>query len=267
MVSVSLAITTFHQEDIMLEERTLDRVMFAETLESSWPERGRRGWTTLTSFGLQAMVAGTLLLLPLLRPTGLPSFHQISTPISLGQPLGDTSIRRARASAGPAATHETGIIFMRSTRPEVSQPTSGDDGPLPGTGSGPYIPGPLGSGDPHGLGFVSGGTQPVLPVAPPATVTPVVRLSHMSEGDLIHKVLPAYPALARSARIQGVVVLQAMIGKQGSIENLRVVTGHPMLTSAAIDAVRQWRYRPYILNNEPVEVETQITVNFSLAGN
>jgi len=62
-------------------------------------------------------------------------------------------------------------------------------------------------------------------------------------------------------------VLQAVISKQGTIENLRVLTGHPILVPAAIEAVRQWRYRPYILNNEPVEVETQITVNFSLTGN
>jgi protein TonB len=89
----------------------------------------------------------------------------------------------------------------------------------------------------------------------------------MSEGDLIHKVLPVYPPLARSVRIQGQVVLQAVISKQGAIENLRLLTGHPMLVPAAIEAVRQWRYRSYVLNNEPVEVETQITVNFSLAGN
>jgi protein TonB len=89
----------------------------------------------------------------------------------------------------------------------------------------------------------------------------------MSEGDLVHKVLPTYPPLARSARIQGQVLLQAVISKQGVIENLRVLSGHPMLVQAAIDAVRQWRYRPYVLNNEPVEVETQVTVNFSLAGN
>jgi len=89
----------------------------------------------------------------------------------------------------------------------------------------------------------------------------------MSEGDLVHKVLPIYPPLARTARIQGQVVLQAVISKQGMIENLRLLTGHPMLVPAAIEAVRQWRYRPYVLNNEPVEVETQITVNFSLAGN
>ncbi len=88
----------------------------------------------------------------------------------------------------------------------------------------------------------------------------------MNAGDLIRKVQPEYPALARSARIQGAVVLQAVISKQGMIENLRVLTGHPMLVPAAIDAVRQWRYRPYILNGEPVEVETQVTVNFSLGG-
>jgi len=89
----------------------------------------------------------------------------------------------------------------------------------------------------------------------------------MSEGDLVKKVLPVYPALARSARIQGTVVLQARISKQGTIENLHLLSGHPMLAPAAIEAVRQWGYRPYILNGEPVEVDTQITVNFSLAGN
>ena len=89
----------------------------------------------------------------------------------------------------------------------------------------------------------------------------------MSEGDLIRKVQPTYPPLARAARIQGTVVLQAVISKEGGIENLRVLAGHPMLVPAAIEAVRQWRYRPYILNNEPVEVETQITVNFALGGN
>lgn len=94
-----------------------------------------------------------------------------------------------------------------------------------------------------------------------------MRLSHIDEGNLIRKVQPIYPALARSARIQGVVALQATISKEGTIKNLRVLSGHPMLTAAAIDAVRQWRYRPYVLNGAPVEVETQITVNFSLAGN
>jgi protein TonB len=88
----------------------------------------------------------------------------------------------------------------------------------------------------------------------------------MREGDLIYQVKPEYPALARSARIQGSVVLQAVISRQGTIESLRVLAGHPLLVRAAIAAVIQWRYRAYVLNNEPVEVETQITVNFSLSG-
>ena len=88
----------------------------------------------------------------------------------------------------------------------------------------------------------------------------------MMEGNLVHKVQPAYPPLARAARIQGPVVLRAIISKAGTIENLQVLSGHPLLVPAAIDAVRQWRYRPYNLNGEPVEVETQVTVNFILSG-
>ena len=86
------------------------------------------------------------------------------------------------------------------------------------------------------------------------------------EANLVHRVQPAYPPLARAARIQGPVVLQAVISKSGTIENLQVLNGHPMLVRSALDAVRQWRYRPYFLNGEPVEVETQITVNFILSG-
>ena len=89
----------------------------------------------------------------------------------------------------------------------------------------------------------------------------------MLEGSLIRRVQPSYPALARSARIQGPVVLFAVISKAGTIDNLRVLSGHPLLVPAAIEAVRQWRYHPYILNSEPIEVETQITVNFLLSGN
>jgi protein TonB len=78
-------------------------------------------------------------------------------------------------------------------------------------------------------------------------------------------VQPEYPAIARSAGIQGSVLLQAVISKNGTIENLRVVSGHPFLVKAAVAAVMRWRYRPYFLNGEPIEVETQITVNFTLS--
>jgi periplasmic protein TonB len=88
----------------------------------------------------------------------------------------------------------------------------------------------------------------------------------MMEGNLAYRVQPVYPPLARQARIQGSVVLRAVIDRDGKIKNLQVVGGHPLLVQAAMDAVRQWRYRPYILNELPIEVETQITVNFSLGG-
>jgi protein TonB len=86
----------------------------------------------------------------------------------------------------------------------------------------------------------------------------------MMEGSLIRRVQPVYPVPAKIAHVQGPVVLAAVISKAGGIENLHVLSGHPLLVPAAIDAVKQWRYRPYILNNEPLEVETQITVNFIL---
>ena len=94
-----------------------------------------------------------------------------------------------------------------------------------------------------------------------------VRVSPgVAQGLLIREVKPEYPSLARQARIQGSVILQALIGKDGSVQNLRVISGHPMLVQAAMEAVKQWRYKPYYLNGEPVEVETQVNVNFTLLG-
>jgi len=159
------------------------------------------------------------------------------------------------------------IVFTTPSQIPRGIPAEGTDA-LPQVGTvGPAIPG-TGTGDPNGvMHLFESSSRPILPIArPPAPVAPI-RVSRMSEGNLIRKVQPAYPALARTARIQGAVVLQAVISKQGAIENLKVLAGHPMLVSAAIEAVSQWRYRPYILNSEPVEVETQITVNFSLTGN
>lgn len=243
--------------------------MFENTISSSWDERSRRGVTTLTSFGLQALVVALLLAVPLLRPQGLPLFRQLSAPVSLGQPLESPPAPRMRGAANPVVPNtDQAIILQQPSRIPTTVHSAGDDA-APSVGlSGPDISAV--AGGPGGAGGVFNSVglsaHPIVPAAPPAIPHPV-HVSHMSEGDLVRKVLPIYPALARSARIQGTVVLQAMISKQGTIENLRLLSGHPLLAPAAIDAVRQWRYRPYILNNEPVEVETQITVNFSLAGN
>src|SRR5207237_4911640 len=101
----------------------------------------------------------------------------------------------------------------------------------------------------------------------PAGPTPAIRLrlSYLEPGQLLSSPQPQYPALARQAGIQGRVVLTAIIGRSGEIETLLVKSGQPLLARAAEAAVKQWRYRPYILNGEAVEVETQIIVDFSLA--
>ncbi|MFZ0138032.1 MAG: energy transducer TonB [Candidatus Sulfotelmatobacter sp.] len=85
-------------------------------------------------------------------------------------------------------------------------------------------------------------------------------------SQIITKVPPIYPPLARQARIQGTVVLRVRINKTGDVENLQLVSGHPMLAPAAIEAVKQWKYKPYLLNGDAVEVATTVTVNFTLSG-
>jgi protein TonB len=106
------------------------------------------------------------------------------------------------------------------------------------------------------------------PVAPPANIQtkPMPVSKGVIEGLLVHKITPVYPKIAIIAHQQGTVLLHAIIGRDGTIQNLQVISGPPLLIQAALDAVQRWRYRPYLLNNEPVEVETQITVNFTLGG-
>jgi len=90
--------------------------------------------------------------------------------------------------------------------------------------------------------------------------------TEISQALLTRKVVPVYPPLARQAHVQGEVVVDADISKDGAVETLRTLSGHPLLVPAAIDAVKQWHYKPYLLNGEPIPVETQITVNFTLTG-
>jgi protein TonB len=151
--------------------------------------------------------------------------------------------------------------------PEKVQMIKEDEAPPPVMSAG--VVGGVPGGIPGGqMGGVIGGIISSAPVAVPKVATPQrVRVSQgVTQGLLIRKIQPNYPPLARQARIQGSVLLQAEISKDGTIENLHLISGHPMLAPAAIEAVKQWKYKPYILNGEPVEVETQITVNFTLSG-
>jgi periplasmic protein TonB len=140
--------------------------------------------------------------------------------------------------------------------------------PMPATGAG--VIGGIG-GVPGGqiagvIGSIVNSTSSLAAVPKFVPPTPQrVRISQgVTKGLLIQKIEPAYPPLARAARVQGEVVLSALIDSNGQITNLQLISGHPMLVPAAISAVKQWRYKPYLLNGQPVEVETTITVIFSL---
>jgi protein TonB len=109
------------------------------------------------------------------------------------------------------------------------------------------------------------GPPPLPPPSPPVMkIDPIRQGGLVQAANLIYRVNPAYPPLARAARVQGIVVVEAVISREGLIESLRVVSGHPLLSQAALDAVRQWKYRPTMLNGEPVEVITTVRVTFTL---
>jgi TonB family protein len=102
-----------------------------------------------------------------------------------------------------------------------------------------------------------------IPTVQPNLAQKVTVSSGVAQGLLVHQVTPRYPTQARVAHVQGTVILQALIGKDGSVQNLRALSGPPLLTQAAVDAVKQWRYKPYYLDGQPVEAETQINVKFT----
>lgn len=266
--------TGFGQEMVghgILREETFGADMFTGSLlQASADQRMRRSWTTVSSFGLQALAMGLLLLLPLVRPGGIPLLHRLATPVSLGQPVPDAPPMHARTgSATPSPSNLLNDLqnsrVMEPTRIPIGvTPIAEDAPPQPFGALGTGTATGAGSGVPNGISSLGGtGTSPVL-AKPPAPSHPI-RVSHMSPGSLLYQPQPVYPPLARTARVEGPVVLAALISKDGTIENLRVLAGHPMLVRSAVEAVSKWRYRPYILNSEPVEVETQITVNFLLA--
>ena len=149
-----------------------------------------------------------------------------------------------------------------------------DDLPPPMSGGGVQggIPGGVPGGAAGGLiGGIIGSVPSMAPPPPkveaPKAATPQrIRVGgNVQAANLIKKVTPAYPPLAKQARIQGTVRFNAVIGKDGAIQNLTLVSGHPLLVPSATDAVKQWIYKPTLLKGDPVDVITQIDVNFTLS--
>jgi protein TonB len=232
------------------------------TLESTWDESARRGRAALASFAMQALGLSLLLAIPLLTIQGPPKLHWFDEPTLVppsasAPPTHGQQLSRSSNLSGEHLLHlptTPGMIAQLNEQPVASPPDVSNLGAEGGTGV-------------RGCGvFNSIGNSVDIASPPPPAPMPPLKVSHWAEGNLIYRVQPTYPPLARQARIQGPVELQAIISKTGTIENLVVVRGHPMLATAAVEAVRQWRYRPYLLNSEPIEVETEITVNFVLSG-
>jgi protein TonB len=136
---------------------------------------------------------------------------------------------------------------------------AGKEAPPPSSGFGPAGVDGLGASS----GVFSGQSGPKVKIAAPQKVT---ISAGVAVGLLVQKTNPVYPTIAKTARVSGTVVIQATISKTGTIQNLHVVSGPTMLRQAALDAVKTWRYRPYLLSGEPVEVETTVNVIFALGG-
>ncbi|MBZ5655224.1 MAG: TonB family protein [Acidobacteriia bacterium] len=244
--------------------------MFEDSLiESGNKLKTKRGMTTVLSFALQMFLLGILILIPLIYTDALPK-QQLMTFLVAPPPPPPPPPPPAAAVVKVVRQIQSELIngqLRTPTKiPEKIQMIKEEDAPPPMMGSGVVggVPGGVPGGSMGGvIGGIIGSTAAVPKIATPQRV----RVSSgVSTGLLIKKVTPNYPPLARQARIQGQVVLQAEISKEGTIQNLQLISGHPMLAPAAIEAVKQWRYKPYLLNGEPVAVETQVMVNFSLSG-
>ena len=246
-------------------------MMFQDSLiESGGRLKTKRLWTTMFSVAMQAFLIGIMILVPLIYTEALHKAQLMTFLVAPPPPPPPPPPPAAPVQAVKIVQTdiENGQLRTPTKIPQKVAMIKEEDAPPPVSNMGGVVGGVPG-GVPGGqMGGVIGGILSSSSLTAPRIATPQrVRLSQgVTEGNLLNKVTPLYPDIAKRARIQGVVVLQAVISKQGTIENLRVVSGHPMLTQSALDAVRQWRYRPYLLNGEPVEVETQITVNFNLSG-
>jgi protein TonB len=245
--------------------------MFEDSLiESGGKLSTKRGGTTTVAFLFQIALIGVLVLIPLLFTEALPKAQFLATLVAPPPPPPPPP-PPAAAPVHVVKVVQTDIVngaLRTPTKiPEKIQMIKEDEAPPPMMSAGVVggVPGGVPGGQMGGVlgSIISSTSAPVPHVATPQRV----RVSQgVTSGLLLRRVNPTYPALARTARIQGKVLLQAQISKSGDIQNLTVISGHPMLIQSALEAVKQWKYRPYYLNGEPVEVDTTIEVNFTLSG-
>jgi protein TonB len=236
--------------------------MFEELLVSNpYATKTNKRWTVLVSFAFQATFLAILLVIPLIYTEALPKAMLatllVAPPPPPPPPPPPAQVQVVRKTqvhlmdAGklmaPKAIPKNITIIKEEADPDMG--ASG--GVLGGVAGG-------------SMGGVIGGVIGGMP-APPKPVQSRIKVGgNVTAARIVNRTAPLYPALARQTRISGTVRLHAIIAKDGTVQQLEVLSGHPLLVQAALDAVRQWRYQPTLLNGEPVEVDTTVDVIFSL---
>jgi protein TonB len=234
--------------------------MFAETLLESSTGRKRKRWPMATAFTAQTIIAAALIIVPLLSTGVIP----LSARMQIVAPIKETPLERVKPRAdstsrsGPGSPRTDEVVLLANNNPNaihIGPPVRTTDK------SEEVRPGGLIGNNNLPDDLVRKGSGDGSDVKPEQK-----RISVPSEAQLINRVEPVYPKIAIITGVQGQVKLHAIIARDGRIISLNVISGHPLLVPAAKDAVSQWRYRPYYLNGEAVEVETFITVNFKREG-
>ena len=242
--------------------------MFEELVVSNATDKKtNKPWTVFISMAVQVVFLAILILIPLIYTEALPktlmSSILLAPPPPPPPPPPPAAVQVIRKpvqhlmDAGKLVTPKAIPKDLKVIKEEAEPPDMG--------GMAGGVPGGVAGGSSSGvLGGIIGGAG-IAPPPPKATPKRVTVGGNVQAARLVNRVQPLYPPLARQTRISGTVKLHAIIGKNGAVEQLQVVSGHPLLVQSALDAVRQWRYQPTLLNGDPVEVDTEIDVIFSLA--
>jgi protein TonB len=255
--------------------------MFEQALAG---EHAHRAWPTLAGMAAEAALMAAAVMVPMVSPQALPNYRMLARifiPTSPPPPPPPGSpLRQPARPAGLRTPWRDNVLVApvsMPARPQFLEDPPDAGGPV---GSGAGVPGGVEHGVPGGLAtqILTDSTRITPPprIAPPATpktapppkaaaqITRIKVGGLVQEALLIRRVMPVYPRLALAARVSGDVHLLGVIATDGTVKELRVVSGHPLLAPAALDAVRQFVYRPTYLNGDPVEVAAPIVVRFRM---
>ena len=244
--------------------------MFEEMVISSPnPKKTNKGWTVVVSMLFQIVFLSILILIPLIYTEALPKTMMatmLTAPPPPPPPPPPPAVAQVVHVKPQAHLMDAGKLVAPKVIPKDVKIIKEDAEPDPGAmGMTGGVPGGVAGGSMGGvLGGVIGGMGGAPPPPKPKLTGPLKVGGNVQSARILNRVQPVYPPLARQTRINGTVRLHAIIAKDGTIQQLEVISGHPLLQQSALDAVRQWRYQPTLLNGDPVEVDTTIDVIFTL---